>query len=96
MTRTAGSTRSVRPTRPGIARSLALVVLGLAAWFVVPMAATPGQAAEHASGHAVAQKAYVASLVARHDAAQAKGYTQMDDYVRGLVYWHNNPDWGVN
>jgi hypothetical protein len=22
------------------------------------------------------------------------GYTVMDDYVRSLVFWHRNPDWG--
>ena len=40
------------------------------------------------------QDAYIASLLARHDAAQP--YTQMDDYVRTLVFWHNHPDWTVD
>lgn len=22
------------------------------------------------------------------------GYTVMDDYVRSLVFWHRNPNWG--
>ena len=36
--------------------------------------------------------AYVTWLQARAEAA--KPYSQGDDYVRTLVYWHHNPDWG--
>lgn len=35
---------------------------------------------------------YVEWLLAR--AESAKPYSQGDDYVRTLVYWHHNPDWG--
>jgi hypothetical protein len=24
-----------------------------------------------------------------------EGYTVMNDYVRTLIYWHNNPQWGL-
>jgi hypothetical protein len=40
------------------------------------------------------QDTYVASLLVRHDGGQA--YSQMDDYVRTLVFWHNHPDWTVH
>ena len=40
------------------------------------------------------QDAYVASLLARHEASRP--YTAMDDYVRTLVFWHNHPDWTVH
>ena len=35
---------------------------------------------------------YVAALVAK--AQEAKPYSQADDYVDTLVYWHHHPDWG--
>lgn len=35
--------------------------------------------------------AYVNSLLAWHDASLP--YTQADDYVRTLIFWHHNPDW---
>jgi hypothetical protein len=39
-----------------------------------------------------AQDRYVTSLVQARDAS---AYTQMDDYVRGLEYWAEHPDWGL-
>jgi len=39
-----------------------------------------------------AGEAYVASLVAR--AQQARPYSQAEDYVDTLVYWHHHPNWG--
>ena len=27
-------------------------------------------------------------------AQEAKPYSQADDYVDTLVYWHHHPDWG--
>jgi hypothetical protein len=45
------------------------------------------------SGFALAQESYVAALSGRQD--RAEPWTQMEDYVRGLVYWHRHPDWGV-
>ena len=38
------------------------------------------------------QSDYVDFLLARAEAA--KPYSQGEDYVRTLVYWHHNPDWG--
>jgi hypothetical protein len=40
-----------------------------------------------------AQERYVGSLVVQ--ARDASTYTQMDDYVRGLEYWAEHPDWGL-
>lgn len=36
---------------------------------------------------------YVAFLLAKHEASQP--YSQMEDYVRTLIFWHENPDWTV-
>jgi len=91
MSRTARTTRT-RPTRP-VVRPIVLTVLSVAAWFVAPLAAAPAQAHESPAGHTAAQQAYVASLVDRHDAATAT--TPLEEYVRVLVYWHNNPTWGL-
>jgi hypothetical protein len=91
MSRTARTTRP-RPTRP-VVRPIVVTVLGVAAWFVAPLAAAPAQAHESQAGHTVAQQAYVASLVDRHDAPT--GSTPLEEYVRVLVYWHNNPTWGL-
>jgi hypothetical protein len=90
MSRIARRTRT-RPTRPFV-RPIVLTVLGIAAWFVTPLAAAPAQAHEDRSGHTATQESYVASLVDRHDAAT--GTTPLKEYVRVLVYWHNHPDWG--
>jgi hypothetical protein len=42
---------------------------------------------------ATQQASYVASLLRLHSAGTA--YTQMDDYVRTLVFWKAHPDWTV-
>ena len=91
MTRTARATRT-RSTRSGISRPVIVTVLSIAAGFVA-LAAAPAQAHESQSGHTGVQQAYVASLVDRHDAAT--GSTPLEEYARVLVYWHNNPNWGV-
>ena len=39
------------------------------------------------------QSDYVDYLLARAEAA--KPYSQGDDYVRTLVYWHHHQDWGM-
>jgi len=73
---------------------LARTSLGLTA--AAALAATVLSApagADTSSGAAAAQDAYVGSLQARHDAARP--WTQMDDYVRVLEYWHQHPDWGI-
>ena len=44
-----------------------------------------------ADGSSDQQAVYVNSLLAQHNAATA--YSEMDDYVRTLVFWHQNPDW---
>ena len=91
-------TRTARPTptripRPFI-RPVVLTMIGMSALLAAPLAGAAAQASERTSGHAAAQQAYVASLVVSHDAAA--GYTLQDDYVRGLVYWHHHPDWGIS
>ena len=92
MTRTTRTTRT-RVNRPTVARPVVATVLSIAAWFVAPLAAAPAQAHEAKAGHTAAQQAYVASLVDRHDAAT--GSTPLEEYARVLVYWHNNPTWGI-
>lgn len=91
MSRTARTTRT-RPTRP-VVRPIVVTVLSVAAWFVAPLAAAPAQAHEIQAGHTAAQEAYVATLVDRHDAAT--GSTPLEEYVRVLAYWHDNPTWGL-
>jgi hypothetical protein len=46
-----------------------------------------------ANDSGAAQDRYVTSLVVQ--ARDASAYTQMDDYVRGLEYWAEHPDWGL-
>ncbi|HET9944923.1 MAG TPA: hypothetical protein VFR56_04680 [Actinomycetes bacterium] len=92
MSRTARTTRT-RSTRSGITRPVVVTALSIAAALVAPLAAAPAQAHEAKAGHTAAQQAYVASLVNRHDAAT--GATPLEEYARVLVYWHNNPTWGI-
>lgn len=65
------------------------VLLAVAA-LAVPLATSPAALADDSGG---AQDRYVAALVAAHRDASA--YTQMDDYVRVLEYWHEHPDWAA-
>jgi hypothetical protein len=75
-------------TRTASHRSLALVVAGGA---LASAALLASFMPAHADGPSDQQAAYLSSLVAHHDAGTA--YTQMDDYVRTLIFWHQNPDW---
>lgn len=74
---------------------LARTSIGLTTAAVLTATVLSGTAgADTSSGAAAAQDAYVGSLQARHDAARP--WTQMDDYVRVLEYWHDHPGWGIS
>ena len=75
-------------TRTASHRSLVLAAAG-AALVSAALVASSGPA--HADGPSDQQAAYVNSLLAKHNAATP--YRVMDDYVRTLVFWHQNPDW---
>jgi hypothetical protein len=77
----------MQTTRTTNHRSLALVAGG--ALVSAALLASIGPA--HADGPSDQQGAYLGSLIAHQNAGTA--YTQMDDYVRTLVFWHQNPDW---
>lgn len=49
-----------------------------------------GTASEHQPTNAADD--YVAMLLAKAEAA--KPYSQAEDYVDTLVYWHHHPKWG--
>lgn len=67
-----------------------IAVLLAAAALAAPLATSPAAVANESGA---VQDRYVAALVAAHSDASA--YTQMDDYVRVLEYWHDHPDWAV-
>jgi hypothetical protein len=78
----------MQTTRTKTHRSLALAAVGTALVSTV-LFASSGPA--HADGPGDQQTAYVNSLLAQHNAATS--YTEMDDYVRTLLFWHQNLDW---
>ena len=72
-------------TRTASHRSLVLAAAGAA---LVSAALVAGSGPALADGPSDQQAAYVNSLLAKHNAATP--YSAMDDYVRTLVFWHQN------
>ena len=75
-------------TRTATHLSLVAAAVGAA---LVSAALLAGSGPAAADGNSDQQDAYLNSLMAKHNAATP--YTEQDDYVRTLVFWHANPDW---
>ena len=79
------STRSTLPVTT-------LRLTAAAAFALTAVVGGAGVSAASTDRPANAGEAYVAMLEDRADAAAP--YSQADDYVDTLVYWHHHPDWG--
>jgi hypothetical protein len=67
--------------------------LTAAAALVLTTALTGAGASAASTGQPTnASDDHVTTLLAKADAARP--YSQADDYVDTLVYWHQNPKWG--
>lgn len=75
-------------TRTATRRPLVAAAVGAA---LVSAALLAGSGPAAADGNSDQQDAYLNSLLAKHTAATP--YSEEDDYVRTLLFWHANPDW---
>ena len=73
-------------TRTATHRSLVAAAVGAA---LVSAALLAGSGPAAADGNSDQQDAYVNSLLAKHTAATP--YSEEDDYVRTLLFWHAEP-----